>query len=103
MLRKKKGLTQKQLAGILGLDQTAISNWERGKGLPDNTNQFKLANYFNVSLDYLLGRDSSDDALLTLKISNIDLITHAAKNGLSVEDLMEFIEFFNRTKQKNVD
>jgi len=103
MLRKKKAMTQKQLAGILGIDQTAVSNWERGKGLPDNSNQLKLADYFNVSRDYLLGRDSSDGPPLTLEISNIDLISHAEKNGLSIEDLMEFIDFVNKIKQKKVD
>lgn len=103
MLRKKKGLTQKQLAGILGIDQTAVSNWERGKSLPDNSNQLKLANYFNVSRDYLLGRDPTDDPPLTLGNFSIDLIAHAEKNGLSKEDLVEFIDFVNRIKQKNID
>jgi transcriptional regulator with XRE-family HTH domain len=103
ILRKKKGLTQKKLSEILGIDQTAISNWERGKGLPDNTNQLKLANFFNVSLDYLLGRDSSEGLPVSLDASNIDLIKYAADNGLGIEDIIEFIDFVNRLKQKQAE
>lgn len=93
-------LTQKKLSEILGIDQTAISNWERGKGLPDNTNQLKLADYFNVSLDFLLGRDSSEKSPISL--GNIDLIAYAAKNGMDKEDIIEFIDFVYRIKQKEV-
>lgn len=99
-LRKKRNLTQKQLADIMGIDQTAISNWERGKVLPDNANLLKLANFFNVSLDYLLGRSQTDNVHLALSTSDIDLITYAAHNGLTIDDLMEFIDFVNKIKHK---
>jgi|AGTN01.2.fsa_nt_gi Predicted transcriptional regulators len=93
-LRKNKGLTQKQLADHLGIDQTAISNWERGKGLPDLANLVKLANFFDISLDYLMGRDQAE------KHSSADLISYAARNGLSSEDLIEFIHFIDKMKIK---
>jgi transcriptional regulator with XRE-family HTH domain len=93
-LRKNKGLTQKQLADHLEIDQTAISNWERGKGLPDLANLLKLANYFETSLDYLMGRDQAE------KYSNADLISYAAQNGLSGEDLIVFIQFIDKIKTK---
>lgn len=56
-LRKQHKLTQKQLADILFLDQTSISYWENGKTKPDFENQQLLADYFNVTIDYLLGRE----------------------------------------------
>ena len=55
-LRKEKGLTQVELATILHIDQTTISKWELGKALPDTTTLVVLAGYFDVSIDYLLGR-----------------------------------------------
>lgn len=55
-LRKEKGLTQVQLAEAFNLDQTAISKWENGKALPDTQMLIRLAAFFDVSTDYLLGR-----------------------------------------------
>lgn len=57
-LRKQKGLKQKDLAGLIGVSQSTLSEWESEKYQIDNDNLFKLADYFGVSVDYLLGRDS---------------------------------------------
>lgn len=94
-LRIIKGLTQKQLADLLGLDQTTVSNWERGKVMPDSVNQVKLADFFNVSLDYLFGRDQP----VYSSASDAYLITYAKNNGVTVEDLMAFIDLINKIKQ----
>ncbi len=55
-LRTDKGLTQSQLAEILGNTQDSISLWEKGKRLPDTQFILKLADFFEVTTDYLLGR-----------------------------------------------
>ena len=55
-LRIEKNLTQAQLANVLGITQDSISLWERGKRFPDTTYVVKLADFFQVSADYLLGR-----------------------------------------------
>lgn len=57
-LRKRYKMTQKQLAEKLFIDQTAVSYWESGKTKPDFEKQQLLADLFNVSVDYLLGRDT---------------------------------------------
>lgn len=57
-LRKQKGLKQKDLAGFIGVSQSTLSEWESEKYQIDNDNLFKLADYFGVSVDYLLGRES---------------------------------------------
>ncbi len=54
-LRKDKGLTQSQLAKIISSTQDTISLWELGKSYPDIINLVKMAKYFSVSTDYLLG------------------------------------------------
>lgn len=56
-LRKQKGLKQKDLAGFIGVSQSTLSEWESEKYQIDNDNLFKLADFFGVSVDYLLGRD----------------------------------------------
>lgn len=58
-LRTKKGLLQKELAAIVGRSVSAISQWESGKYEVDNDSLFAMANVFNVSVDYLLGRSES--------------------------------------------
>ena len=54
-LRKDRGLSQKQLAEILGISENSISLYERNINTPDDDMKVKIANYFNVSMDYLLG------------------------------------------------
>lgn len=58
MLRKQKGVTQQQLADILCVDKTSISKWENGFNYPNQNIQMMIADYFGVSVDYLLGRDT---------------------------------------------
>ena len=54
-LRKEKGITQSELADYLGMSFQAISKWENGTTMPDITYLPKLAEYFNVSVDEILG------------------------------------------------
>lgn len=52
-LRKKKGLTQEQLAGALNISPQAVSKWENNDAYPDTEMLPVLANFFGVSLDIL--------------------------------------------------
>ena len=56
-LRKKKGITQEQLASALNLSPQAISKWEMGAGYPDVATLPVLAGYFGVSLDAMFDYD----------------------------------------------
>ena len=56
-LRKAKKLTQTDLACIMHLSHGAVAMWETNKRQPDNATLGKLADFFGVSIDYLLGRD----------------------------------------------
>lgn len=62
MLRKQKGVTQQRLADILCVDKTSISKWENGFNYPNQNIQMMIADYFGVSVDYLLGRDAPTPA-----------------------------------------
>lgn len=55
-LRKKSGLSQEKLAVQLGVYRNTISNWERGYSHINLANAERLAQFFKVSIDYLLGR-----------------------------------------------
>lgn len=57
-LRREKGLSQVALAKELGVDCSTIAKYETGDRLPDIVMLCKIADYFEVSTDYLLGRAS---------------------------------------------
>ncbi|MCL2095569.1 MAG: helix-turn-helix transcriptional regulator [Oscillospiraceae bacterium] len=55
ILRKGKNLTQEDLAEYLGISFQSVSKWERGEGFPDITMLPDLADFFNISVDDLIG------------------------------------------------
>lgn len=55
-LRIAKGFTQKQVADLLGMVQRNYQRYETGEVDPPLSKAIALADYFNVSLDYLVGR-----------------------------------------------
>ena len=58
-LRKERNLTQTEVANGIGVGQSNVRRWEIGEVLPSSEFVIKLADFFEVSADYLLGR--SDD------------------------------------------
>lgn len=58
-LREKENITREHLAKSLDITYSALSKYETGKREPDFEILQKLASYFNVTTDYLLGRDIS--------------------------------------------
>ena len=60
-LRKSKGTTQKAIAENLGILEQAYQHYEYGKHKPNYEYVVKLAEYFNVSTDYLLGLTDCPD------------------------------------------
>jgi transcriptional regulator with XRE-family HTH domain len=54
--REEKGITQKELADILEKKKAFINDMEHGRSYPGHETLIKIADYFNVSLDYLCGR-----------------------------------------------
>lgn len=55
-LRKEKGISQAKLAQELQVSYAVICYWETDRSEPTAPNLVKIANYFDVSVDYLLGR-----------------------------------------------
>lgn len=56
-LRDELGLTQHQVANILGMKQPVIGRWERGVVTPSLQNAIRLCSVYSVSLDQLCGKD----------------------------------------------
>lgn len=60
-LRKKHNLTQKQLAENISVTEIAVQNYESGRRKPAYDILISLADYFNVSIDYLVGRTDNPE------------------------------------------
>ena len=61
LLRTEKKRTQQQVADYLGITRPAYTAYEKGNRSPDYDLLVKLANYFDVSTDYLLGKKNNKD------------------------------------------
>ncbi|MEG2707598.1 MAG: helix-turn-helix transcriptional regulator [Vagococcus sp.] len=88
-LREKQRLSQPQLAKALNVATSTIGMWETGKrGLKDES-IILIANYFNVSADYLLGIDIKNSYKSNEIIANItDDVTEE-----ELQDILTYIEF----------
>lgn len=129
-LRNSKGLKQIDLCKQLGVTQGALSGWENGKYEPDITSLKKMSEIFEVSIDYILGKDdyllgndmepSNLSAISTdtgeppyflddeareiaeelSKNPNLHILFDAAR-GVSADDLRFVIDMVNRFKQES--
>lgn len=91
-LREAYKLNQTELGEILGVTNQTVSNWENGNIALSIEMVEKIANYFKVSVDYLLFRTDS----LTIKVNNLTLeqIAH-------VQSIVNDIEELNRKIKKS--
>ena len=96
-LRKKKGVSQSQLAEAIGVKNNTVSTWERGTRKPDFDALQLLSNYFEVSFEYLLG--SSDKEEARVKPSQGDLDSYAL--SAIAEEIKESTELLSRLSDKS--
>lgn len=104
-LREKKGFTQKQLAEALYLSKTTISQYENGTHTPSIETFIKLADIFDVSIDYLLGRTAIPVTFSLLKKTfsseeNVDdfinmLLSLDCQHRMDLMKQMDYIKFHN--------
>ena len=106
-LRKDAGLTQKQLADNLHLSKRTISHFEQGLSIPTTTILLSIADYFNVNVDYLLGRCKSNFKYTTLneaftnQVSVGSVITRLLKLDQSDRKyIMESLKIMERSFNK---
>ena len=99
LLRENKKISSKELADALNVDVATISNYESGRRNPKNETLLQLADFFNVSIDYLLGRtDDEQVAIYRSEYKDLPLEIQVDKNYLSkltpvyVAKLLEALE-----------
>ena len=92
-LRLERGLTQKQLADALGIDRTAVAKYETGKNGATSEMLEKIADYFAVSSDYVLGRDQEINYAL------LDGGEHFRIDDATHREIMEFAGYAKEQKK----
>lgn len=58
--RKEKELTQAELAKVIGSTPTTVATWEQGKSMPSLQMLYRLAKYYQKSMDYMYGEEKKD-------------------------------------------
>lgn len=86
-LRKSKKMSQSELGKFIGVSQTTVTAWENGRAEPSSSYVAKLATFFNVSTDYLLGRDTREDDLKTADLADDDTIFTFEGKPIPEQDL----------------
>ncbi len=90
ILRNQKGITQKDMADFLGISRQAYANYETGNREPDLTTLKRIAEYFNVTVEYLLGNSELPQ---TTHENNADL-------NLRTEQEKTLIRVFRETTEE---
>jgi len=92
-LRKSNHLTQKSLSEQLSVNRDALAKWETDRAYPDINTIKEIANFFNVTTDYLLGRDCDgfEGQLNELLAQNRDFMSKDEKAFL-LEMIKNYVE-----------
>ena len=90
-LRVKHHLTQIELSRATGIGNKTISDYERGISDPDSATIKLFADYFNVSTDYLLGKENLKPELKGSKLALYDQMNELTEE--QAKDVLNFIEF----------
>lgn len=97
-IRLNRGLTQKQVAENIGCTVGAYSKYETGDRDPSITILKKLADFYGVSVDYLIGRDKVE--LQSLTVYEKDLVNESRKaSDFTRKSTLEILELLNRNSR----
>lgn len=101
-LRKQQNITQQQLSNYLGITQATLSGWENEKFEIDNNSLMKCADYFNVSLDYLLGRteEKNTDKKDDITFDDFTFAMYDEAQHLTEEDKQALLQMARLLKSK---
>ncbi len=96
-LRTEKGLSQDQLAALLGISRSAVGMYETGKREPDLETCEAIADIFNIDMDYLTGRS---DIERQAEAYDAYMKSEAAKMHLTITDADPQLEELTRNAQQ---
>lgn len=106
-LREEKGMSQAELAAALGCSRMTINNYETEKRIPDIEFAMNLANYFDVTVEYLSGRtefrDKDDIAVSVKKAEQLVKTIEKLPQGESQRMLSYFQEVLEKAEENELE
>lgn len=102
LLREEKGLFQSDIAKILGISNAAVGFYETGKRDMGTETVVKLADFFNVSTDYLLGKSDIRNPEDKIK-EEFEFAYHKEMEGLTDEEIADALRFYKQIKYGKTD
>ena len=91
-LRNTKRIAQKEFAQAMGVSQQTVASWEVGRTEPSNAALKAIADYFNVTADYLLGREPPTEPKLSDEQSEL-LREYDDLNRDGRQDMWDYMKF----------
>ena len=85
-LRKERNIRQRDLAASIGLAQTTIANYEQGTRFPDEQTLSRLSEYFHVSFDFLLCRDTPETSGRVITQIPLDEVEDSGRTDNQLSD-----------------
>ena len=101
-LRKKKGISQSELAELIGVKTNTVSTWERGTRKPDFEALNLLSNYFEVSFEYILGSSDKEEARVVPTQDELDELALSALADELYDHVKKYSMLSNKS-QKMID
>ena len=101
-LRKKKGVSQAELAELIGVKTNTVSTWERGTRKPDFEALNLLSNYFEVSFEYILGSSDKEEARVVPTQDELDELALSALADELYDNVKKYCTLSNKS-QKMID
>ena len=85
-LMKARGINSTQLSEAIGVSTGNISDWKKGRSSPSMEKLAKLSQFFDVSVDYLVGRENPEDFLMMYRFRTLTkgLSEEEQKNALRI-------------------
>lgn len=96
---QEKGLTAYRVAKDTGISPTVFSDWKSGKSSPKIDKIKKIADYLNVSEDYLMGNTENPQPI-DEQLSGLDFALYGETKDLTDEEKEKILEFIKFTKSQ---
>ncbi|MCX7747318.1 MAG: helix-turn-helix domain-containing protein [Clostridia bacterium] len=105
-LRVEKDLTQDELAKVLNVKRSTVSGYESGRNEPSYEILQKLSDYFDVTVDFLLGKTEvkkAETGKNAISPAYFRLAKYAEERGISPEDVEDIIHLLEKAKKRDRD
>ena len=101
-LRKKKGISQSELAEVIGVKNNTVSTWERGTRKPDFEALNLLSDYFEVSFEYILGSSDKEETRVKPTQNELDQLALSALADDLYDNMKKYCQLSTKS-QKMID